>query len=90
MWPAMVHSFDIFRILRDDEPLWVEEALTLHHAMTGVKTIGGFTFSALRFGPKRYFTVSGSERGLSFDPTFPAPRTVVQTSTSVFCEWMRY
>jgi hypothetical protein len=46
MWPAMVHSFDIFRILRDDEPLRVEEALTLHDAMARVRheTMSDFTF----------------------------------------------
>jgi hypothetical protein len=36
----MVHSSDIFRILRDDQPLWVEEALTLHDAMARVRQLG--------------------------------------------------
>jgi hypothetical protein len=40
MSPAMVHSFDIFRIFRDDQPLWVEEALTLHDAMARVRQLG--------------------------------------------------
>jgi hypothetical protein len=53
MWPAMVHSFDIFRILRDDESLWVEEALTLHDAMARVrhKTMGDFAFRLCASAP---------------------------------------
>jgi len=36
----MVPPFDIFRVLSDKEPLWIEAAVTLDDAITRVRQIG--------------------------------------------------
>ena len=36
----MVPPFDIFRVLNDQEPLWIEAAMTLDDAITRVRQIG--------------------------------------------------
>ncbi|MGB7727935.1 MAG: hypothetical protein WBL50_07885 [Candidatus Acidiferrum sp.] len=37
---VMVPQFDIFRVLSDKEPLWIEAAMTLEDAITRVRQIG--------------------------------------------------
>jgi hypothetical protein len=36
----LVPSFDIFRVLNDQEPLWIESAVTLDDAISRVRQIG--------------------------------------------------
>lgn len=37
----MVPPFEIFRVFNDEEPLWVEAAMTLDDAILRVRQIGG-------------------------------------------------
>jgi hypothetical protein len=36
----MIPPFDIFRVLNDQKPLWIEAAMTLDEAITRVRQIG--------------------------------------------------